>query len=81
MDVPILGVLEFNSIAVGIKAMDEMAKAAPVKIIEAKTVCPGKYVVIITGDVASVDASLTSGKRSIPASSSKSSVSDCPGFL
>ena len=63
MDVPVLGVLEFNSIAVGINAMDEMVKAAPVKIIEAKTVCPGKFVILITGDVASVDASLEAGKK------------------
>jgi len=62
MEIIVLGVLEFNSIAVGIKAMDEMVKAAPVNIIDAKTICPGKYVVIISGDVASVDASITAGK-------------------
>lgn len=62
MEVIVLGVLEFNSIAVGIKAMDEMVKAAPVNIIDAKTICPGKYVVIISGDVASVDVSITAGK-------------------
>lgn len=62
MDVPVLGVLEFNSIAVGINAMDEMVKAAPVKIVDAKTICPGKFIVIITGEVAAVDASLTAGK-------------------
>ncbi len=63
MDVPVLGILEFSSIAVGIHAMDEMVKAAPVKIIEAKTVCPGKFIILITGDVASVDASLDAGKK------------------
>ncbi len=62
MSVPVLGVLEFNSIAVGIKAMDDMVKAAPVKIVEAKTICPGKFVVLITGEVAAVDASLSAGK-------------------
>jgi len=62
MEVRVLGVLEFNSIAIGIKAMDAMLKAAPVKIIDAKTICPGKFIIIITGDVASVDASLTKGK-------------------
>jgi microcompartment protein CcmL/EutN len=62
MEVPVLGVLEFNSIAIGIKAMDEMAKAAPVRIVDAKTICPGKFIVIITGDVAAVDASLSAGK-------------------
>ncbi|MCK5094856.1 MAG: BMC domain-containing protein, partial [Spirochaetes bacterium] len=62
MSIPVLGVLEFNSIAVGIKAMDDMVKAAPVKIVEAKTICPGKFVVLITGEVAAVDASLSAGK-------------------
>ena len=59
---PALALLEFNSIAIGIKAMDEMAKAAPIKIIDAKTICPGKFMILFTGDVASVDASLTAGK-------------------
>jgi len=62
METIVLGILEFNSIAIGIKALDKMVKVAPIKVIEAKTVCPGKFVVIITGDVASVDASLTEGK-------------------
>jgi microcompartment protein CcmL/EutN len=63
MEVGVLGVLEFNSIAVGIEAMDFMVKAAPVKIVDAKTICPGKYLILITGDVAAVDASLSAGKR------------------
>jgi microcompartment protein CcmL/EutN len=62
MEVSVLGVLEFSSIAVGIQAMDSMVKAAPIKIIDARTICPGKFVVIVAGDVASVDASLTAGK-------------------
>jgi microcompartment protein CcmL/EutN len=62
LDIPVLGVLEFSSIAVGIKAMDEMVKAAPIQILFAKTVCPGKFVIVFSGDVASVDASLTRGK-------------------
>jgi len=63
MDVQVLGVLEFSSIAAGIEAMDFMVKAAPVKIVDAKTICPGKFLILITGDVASVDASLTAGKK------------------
>jgi microcompartment protein CcmL/EutN len=62
MDIVVLGVLEFNSIAVGIKALDGLLKASPIKVIDAKTICPGKFVVLFTGDVASVDASLTAGK-------------------
>ncbi len=55
--------MEFNSIAIGIKALDAMVKAAPVKVLDARTICPGKFMVIVTGDVASVDASLTGGKE------------------
>ena len=63
MEIQVLGVLEFSSIAVGIQAMDAMVKAAPVQIVEAKTICPGKFVVLVAGEVAEVDASLTEGKR------------------
>lgn len=62
MDVDVLGALEFNSIAVGIRALDYMVKAAPVRVIEAKTICPGKFIILITGEVAEVDASLAAGK-------------------
>ena len=36
MEVIALGALEFSSIAIGILALDEMVKIAPVKIIEAR---------------------------------------------
>ncbi len=63
MDVTVLGALEFNSIAIGIKALDAMVKAAPVRVIDAKTICPGKFLIVISGEVAEVDASLVAGKR------------------
>jgi microcompartment protein CcmL/EutN len=64
MGITVLGVLELNSIAVGIQAMDAMVKKAPVSIVDAKIVCPGKFVILIEGDVASVDASLSAGHQS-----------------
>ncbi len=63
MDIAVLGALEFNSIAVGIKALDAMVKAAPIRVIDAKTICPGKFLVVIGGEVAEVDAALIAGKR------------------
>ncbi|GAB4112960.1 MAG: BMC domain-containing protein [Candidatus Caldatribacteriota bacterium] len=63
MKTNVLGVLEFNSIAIGIKALDGMVKTSPVEVIDAKTICPGKFVVLFTGEVAEVDASLTVGKK------------------
>jgi microcompartment protein CcmL/EutN len=61
MEISVVGVLEFSSIAIGIKSLDEMVKTAPIKIIEAKTICPGKYLIIFGGDVASVEFSFNKG--------------------
>jgi microcompartment protein CcmL/EutN len=63
METDVLGVLEFNSIAAGIRALDFMVKAAAVRIVDAKTICPGKFIILITGEVAEVDASLIAGKE------------------
>jgi len=57
-----LGLVELNSVAIGILVADEMLKVAPVELVEATPVCSGKYVVIVKGDVASVDASVARGE-------------------
>jgi microcompartment protein CcmL/EutN len=56
-----LGALEFSSIAIGILALDEMIKIAPIRIIEARTMCPGKYLIVFSGDVAAVEYSFNKG--------------------
>lgn len=61
MDLVVLGVLEFSSIAIGYKALDEMLKVAPIRIIEARTLCPGKFLIVFSGDVASVEFSYKKG--------------------
>jgi microcompartment protein CcmL/EutN len=61
VEVIALGALEFSSIAMGIMALDEMVKIAPISIIEARTICPGKYLVVFSGDVASVEYSFNKG--------------------
>jgi microcompartment protein CcmL/EutN len=58
---PALALIEFNSIAVGIQAGDAMVKKAPIASIKAGTVQPGKYLVLITGQVAEVEESLQAG--------------------
>lgn len=57
----VLGALEFSSFAIGIKAMDEMVKIAPIKIIDARTISSGKYLILFSGDVASVEYSYKKG--------------------
>lgn len=63
MEVIALGALEFSSIAIGILALDEMVKTAPIRIIEARTMCPGKYLIVFSGDVASVEYSFNKGSE------------------
>lgn len=56
-----VGMVETNCIAKGIEAADIMLKAADVNLLSAQTACAGKYVVIISGDVAAVKASVAAG--------------------
>ena len=60
---PALALLEFKSIAAGIAAGDAMVKRAPVATIQAGTVQPGHYLVLIAGDVASVGEALAAGQE------------------
>lgn len=46
-----LGMIELASIARGIITTDAMLKAAQVDLVRASTGCPGKYIVLISGDV------------------------------
>ncbi|MDR0889021.1 MAG: BMC domain-containing protein [Oscillospiraceae bacterium] len=57
-----LGMIELNSIPVGVLAGDAMLKAAMVQLVFAQSVCAGKYIVIVTGDVAAVTESVAAGK-------------------
>lgn len=59
---PALALLEFRSIAAGIQAADAMVKRAPIDLIRAGTVQPGKYLVLIGGEVADVEESLAAGR-------------------
>ncbi len=56
-----IGMVELSSIARGIETSDYMVKAARVELIRSSTVCPGKYIVIVSGDTGDVKASMASG--------------------
>lgn len=53
-----IGLIESNSIAKGIEFADVMAKTADITILVTKSICPGKYIVLIGGDVSSVNQSV-----------------------
>lgn len=53
-----IGMVEFKTTATGITAADAMVKTSEVELIEAQTVCPGKYIAIISGDLSAVKAAV-----------------------
>lgn len=57
-----IGALEFRSISKGIFVSDAIIKKANVEIIYYKTICPGKFLVIVTGDEGEVDEAITYGE-------------------
>lgn len=58
-----IGLVELISIAKGIEAADAMVKVADVEILTSTPVCPGKYFVLVHGDVAAVESSVKAGVR------------------
>ena len=58
-----IGIIETNVMARGLITADSMAKAADVKLLVSTPVCPGKYVIMIQGTVASVKSSMDIGSR------------------
>jgi len=62
-DIPAVALIEFSSIAVGVLASDAMVKKAPLAMIKAGTVHPGKFLTLIGGQVAPVEESYREGLR------------------
>ncbi|MFC1735876.1 BMC domain-containing protein [Candidatus Hydrogenedentota bacterium] len=58
-----IGLLEMMSVAAGIEVCDAMVKTAPIELLDAKPVCPGKYLVMVAGSVASVESAMAVGRE------------------
>ena len=56
-----VGVIELSSIGIGYLVEDEMLKAASVELIIARTICSGKYLIVIGGGVSDVEAAIQAG--------------------
>ena len=61
-----LAMAELQTVAAGIRAADMMIKTAEVKVIEAEVVCPGKYIVLIEGELSAIKASIDAVKAAFP---------------
>ncbi len=62
MEYRAIGMIETNSVAKGIESADDMIKAAKVELIMARSVCPGRYLAMIAGDVGAVQNSVDVGR-------------------
>ena len=58
-----IGIVETSSIAKGFEIADTILKTAQVELIVNRTICPGKYMVLVGGSVDAVQASIEAGVR------------------
>lgn len=56
-----IGMIELSSIAAGFSVTDAMLKAADVDLMLARTICSGKYMVLVRGEVGSIQAAVAAG--------------------
>ena len=57
-----IGVVEYKTVSSGVLAADLMIKTSNIEIIQSTVVCPGKYIIIVTGELSSVAASVDAAK-------------------
>ena len=53
-----VGAIELSSIGVGYRVQDEMLKSASVELLIARTICSGKYLIVVGGNVSAVEAAM-----------------------
>ncbi|MCG7405874.1 BMC domain-containing protein [Paenibacillus sp. ACRRX] len=53
-----IGVIELRSISKGYETADHMLKTSPVTIHHLKPICPGKFLIIMSGDTADVQVAM-----------------------
>ena len=61
-----VGMIEMTSIGIGHLVQDEMLKAAEVRLLMARSICSGKYIVVVGGQVGAVQASVAAGLDAAP---------------
>ena len=61
-----IGMIETTSIGIGFSVQDAMLKAADVQLVLGRTICSGKYINMVTGAVADVQASVKAGLEAAP---------------
>ena len=53
-----IGLVEVKNVSKGMVVTDEMLKSAGIELLQAGSVCPGKFVTIVGGDLSAINASV-----------------------
>ena len=61
-----LAMVEYKTVSSGMQAADLMVKTADDEVLEATTVCPGKYMVLISGELSAVRAAVEAAAAKLP---------------
>jgi microcompartment protein CcmL/EutN len=56
-----IGLIELSSVAAGFQAADTMLKAGNIRLLLSRSICSGKYMVLIGGDTAAVESAVAAG--------------------
>lgn len=62
MEYNAIGLIEYSSIAKGIGSADQMLKAANVELVISRTICSGKFINLVAGDVQAVKQAVEAGE-------------------
>jgi len=57
-----IGLVELSSIAKGIEVADNMLTSSNIELLVSKTICPGKYISLIGGEIGAVTEAIENGK-------------------
>lgn len=61
-----IGMVEYKTVSTGIQAADLIVKTAEVELIQAQTVCPGKFIILFTGDLSAIRVSVDAAMETYP---------------
>ncbi len=56
-----IGAIELSSLGLGYRIEDDMLKAASVELLIARTICSGKYFIVVGGSVSDVETAIRAG--------------------
>ncbi len=59
-----IGAIELSSIGIGYRIEDDMLKSASIELLLARTICSGKYLIVVGGPVSNVETAVRTGLAS-----------------